>query len=44
LSITYGIIKEHGGTISVTSSLGEGAEFILELPLASVDGTDDIES
>ena len=44
LSITYGIIKEHGGTISVTSSPCEGAEFILELPLASVDGTDDIES
>src|SRR5919197_508142 len=34
LSITYGIIKEHGGTISVESSPGEGATFRIQLPLA----------
>src|SRR5207302_8237006 len=34
LSITYGIIKEHGGTISVVSPPGEGATFLIHLPLA----------
>jgi C4-dicarboxylate-specific signal transduction histidine kinase len=34
LSITYGIVKEHGGTISVSSRLGEGTTFLLNLPLA----------
>ncbi len=34
LSITYGIIQEHAGTISVESEPGEGARFVLELPLA----------
>jgi C4-dicarboxylate-specific signal transduction histidine kinase len=34
LSITYGIIQEHGGTISVESPPGEGARFLVELPLA----------
>ena len=34
LSIAYGIIKEHGGTISVVSSPGEGATFFIHLPLA----------
>jgi two-component system C4-dicarboxylate transport sensor histidine kinase DctB len=37
LSITYGIIKELGGTISVVSPPGEGATFLLRLPLASAD-------
>src|SRR5437588_58000 len=35
LSITYGIINEHGGTISVVSPPGEGATFLIHLPLAS---------
>jgi C4-dicarboxylate-specific signal transduction histidine kinase len=35
LSITYGIIQEHGGAISVESLPGEGARFLIELPLAS---------
>jgi C4-dicarboxylate-specific signal transduction histidine kinase len=35
LSITYGIIKEHGGTISVVSPPGEGAAFLIRLPLAA---------
>jgi len=33
LSIAYGIIKEHGGTISVLSPPGEGATFLIHLPL-----------
>src|SRR2546422_8845356 len=38
LSITYGIIKEHGGTIAVANRPGEGATFLIRLPLASDDG------
>jgi signal transduction histidine kinase len=37
LSITYGIIKELGGTISVVSPPGEGATFLIHLPLAPTD-------
>ena len=37
LSITYGIIQEHGGTISVASPPGEGATFLIHLPLAPAD-------
>ena len=37
LSITYGIINEHGGTISVVSPPGEGATFVIQLPLAPAD-------
>src|SRR3989454_438802 len=37
LSITYGIIKEHGGTISAVSPPGEGATFLIHLPLAPAD-------
>jgi len=33
LGIAYGIIKEHGGTITVQSALGEGATFRIELPV-----------
>src|SRR5207249_450565 len=35
LSLCYGIIKEHGGTISVRSKPGEGASFRIELPLGT---------
>ena len=34
LSIAYGIIREHGGTISVVSQPGDGATFFLILPAA----------
>jgi C4-dicarboxylate-specific signal transduction histidine kinase len=37
LSITYGIIKEHSGTILVVSPPGEGATFLIHLPLAPAD-------
>jgi len=33
LSICYGIVKEHGGDIFVLSREGEGATFIVELPI-----------
>jgi signal transduction histidine kinase len=35
LSLCYGIIKEHGGTIHVVSEIGAGATFTIELPSAS---------
>jgi PAS domain S-box-containing protein len=34
LSITYGIIREHDGSIGCDSSVGQGTRFILSLPLA----------
>jgi C4-dicarboxylate-specific signal transduction histidine kinase len=37
LSITYGIIKEHQGTIAVANRPGEGATFIVELPVGRPD-------
>jgi C4-dicarboxylate-specific signal transduction histidine kinase len=43
LSITYGIIKDLGGSISVVSPPGEGATFLIRLPLASSD-TDGVRS
>jgi len=33
LSICHGIITEHGGKISAESEVGEGATFIIELPI-----------
>ncbi len=33
LSITYGIIQEHNGTIKVNSKIGIGTEFIITLPI-----------
>jgi C4-dicarboxylate-specific signal transduction histidine kinase len=39
LSITYGIIKDHQGTIRIDNRPGEGAEFIIELPSESVERT-----
>ena len=33
LSVTYGIIERHGGTIEVESRLGEGTVFIVTIPV-----------
>jgi two-component system NtrC family sensor kinase len=35
LSLSYGMIKEHGGNIYARSKPGEGAVFIIELPIIS---------
>lgn len=35
LSICYGIINEHGGSIEVMSDEGEGATFVIELPVVA---------
>ncbi len=32
LSVVYGIVKEHGGEISVESLVGHGSQFILQFP------------
>jgi len=34
LSITYGIVREHDGTIDCESSMGQGTRFTLRFPLA----------
>jgi two-component system NtrC family sensor kinase len=34
LSLSYGIIQEHGGKIGATSVVGQGACFVIELPVA----------
>jgi len=36
LSITYGIVREHDGTINCDSAVGQGTRFTLALPLAAV--------
>jgi PAS domain S-box-containing protein len=38
LSVSYGIVKNHGGDITVTSTPGEGTTFVVELPIASPPG------
>jgi len=42
LSVVYGIVREHGGSIAVESAVGEGTTFRVLLPaLDLVDGGDD---
>jgi signal transduction histidine kinase len=38
LSIAYGVIKKHGGSIRVTSEVGKGTEFTVELPVRLIGG------
>ncbi|MGA2400921.1 MAG: ATP-binding protein [Syntrophobacteraceae bacterium] len=38
LSMTYGIIKSHGGELKAFSGQGEGTRFIVELPIYSDNG------
>src|SRR5262249_31682666 len=40
LSITYGIIKDHDGTIAVDNRPGQGARFLIQLPAAGDDTGD----
>jgi two-component system, NtrC family, sensor kinase len=35
LSVTYGIVQEHGGTLTCESAVGQGTRFTLMLPAAS---------
>ena len=32
LAVCYGIVRDHGGTIDVTTRLGEGSTFRVSLP------------
>lgn len=41
LSIVYGIVRDHGGQIWVTSDVGRGTTFFVRLPVRSP-GTDDL--
>jgi signal transduction histidine kinase len=36
LSLSYDIIKAHGGEITVNTKKDEGAEFIIQLPIAEL--------
>ncbi len=38
LSVVHGIIREHGGTIEVQSTLGKGTTFTIVLPAAPING------
>ncbi|MFZ1198945.1 MAG: ATP-binding protein, partial [Desulfobacterales bacterium] len=38
LSVAYGIIQEHEGTVQVSSNPGEGTEFTIELPRGATPG------
>lgn len=35
LSVVYGIVTDHGGTIDVDSTYGEGAAFVVRLPVSA---------
>ena len=39
LSLVYGIIENHGGTIKAVSNLSAGTTFTIELPITKNEGT-----
>ena len=39
LSVSYGIVEKHNGRIHVSSRVGEGTRFTLELPIPSEDAS-----
>jgi len=39
LAISYGIVKEHNGSIAVNSKVGKGTTFIVKLPLITEEGS-----
>ncbi|RLB65096.1 MAG: hypothetical protein DRH08_08475, partial [Deltaproteobacteria bacterium] len=41
LSVSYGIIENHGGQITVQSVVGHGTVFTVELPISSLLRVDD---
>ncbi len=43
LSVSYGIIKRHGGSISVTSEPGEGSTFTIYLPIDTGESNDELQ-
>jgi signal transduction histidine kinase len=35
LAVSYGIVQKHGGNVQVSSRLGEGTQFTVEIPLSN---------
>ncbi len=38
LAVSYGIVTDHGGTITVTNNISQGASFVVEIPLRQLSG------